>query len=69
MKLYNSIGPNPRISLGGAEQGAFMVSPLDLLGPIAVGGLWLWWFIGLLRRTSLEPIHDPNQCETEAEHA
>jgi len=57
--MFYLIGPNPRISLGGAEQGAFMVSPLDLLGPIAVGGLWLWWFLGELAKRPMMPYKDP----------
>jgi hypothetical protein len=42
---------------------------LDVAAFVGLGGLWMWWFIGLLRYTSLEPLHDPNQCETEGGHA
>jgi hypothetical protein len=53
------IGPNPRISAPGAEHGTFIVSWLDLVGPIAVGGIWLWWFFGELLKRPLVPANDP----------
>jgi hypothetical protein len=40
---------------------------LDVAAFFALGGVWVWWFARLLRQTSLEPVHGPNQCETEAE--
>ena len=57
--MFYLIGPNPRINIGGAEQGAFIVSWLDFIGPIAVGGIWLWWFFGELLKRPLMPIKDP----------
>ena len=42
---------------------------LDVAAFLALGGVWVWWFAGRLRRTSLEPVHGPNQCEPEADHA
>jgi hypothetical protein len=42
---------------------------LDLAALAAVGGLWAWWFVGLLRRRPLLPPPDPF-CPAEAtEHA
>jgi hypothetical protein len=46
-----------------ARRGPSLFWLLDLTALIALGGLWMWWFIGRLRRISLEPVHDPNQCE------
>jgi hypothetical protein len=40
---------------------------LDVAAFFALGGVWVWWFARLLRRTPLEPVHGPNQCETEGE--
>ena len=57
--MFYLIGPNPRINGGEAVQGAFIVSWLDLVGPIAVGGIWLWWFFTELNKRPLMPIKDP----------
>ncbi|MEP6847476.1 MAG: hypothetical protein ABI999_01380 [Acidobacteriota bacterium] len=57
--MFYLIGPNPRINLGGGEQGAFIVSWMDFIGPIAIGGLWLWWFMGELMKRPLVPVEDP----------
>ncbi|HEX4613057.1 MAG TPA: hypothetical protein VH092_33010 [Urbifossiella sp.] len=39
---------------------------LDAAALVAVGGVWVWWFVGRLRRVSLEPVHGPSECEPEA---
>jgi hypothetical protein len=57
--MFYLIGPNPRIALHGAEQGAFIVSWMDFVAPIAVGGIWLWWFFGELMKRPLVPAQDP----------
>ena len=36
---------------------------LDVSAFVAVGGVWLWGFVGALRRAALEPVYGPNQCE------
>jgi hypothetical protein len=59
------IGPNPRISVP-SPAGEF-ISPLDLLGPIAVGGIWLWAFFTQLIRRPLVPYNDP-YFENAVEH-
>jgi peptidoglycan/LPS O-acetylase OafA/YrhL len=41
---------------------------LDVAAGAALGGVWVWWFAGRLRRVSLEPVHGPNQCEPETDH-
>jgi hypothetical protein len=53
------IGPNPRISDHGAEHGMFIISWMDAVAPIAVGGIWLWWFFGELLKRPLVPANDP----------
>ena len=32
---------------------------LDVVAPLALGGLWLWYFVHQLKQTSLLPLHDP----------
>ena len=56
--MFYLIGPSNRIVPGGFEQGAFRISWLDLVGPIAVGGIWLWWLFGELLKRPLVPIKD-----------
>ncbi len=57
--MFWQIGPSARINSLGLEAGAFYVSWLDLAAPIAIGGLWLWWFFGQLAKKPLVPINDP----------
>jgi|SRR3954468_15493684 hypothetical protein len=61
------IGPNPRISIPGSEHGTYIISWMDALGPIAVGGLWLWWYFGELLKRPLAPVNDP-YFENAVEH-
>jgi hypothetical protein len=58
LDVFYQIGPTPRITPG-IENGAFIVSWLDLVAPIAIGGLWLWWFLGQLMSRPLVPVQDP----------
>lgn len=53
------IGPSPRINVGGLEQGAFVISWMDIVAPVAVGGIWLWYFFGQLMKRPLVPVADP----------
>jgi hypothetical protein len=32
---------------------------MDIVAPIAVGGIWLWWFFGELMKRPLVPVNDP----------
>jgi hypothetical protein len=62
MRLFDMaylISPSPRIDTHGLEQGAFVISWLDFVAPIAVGGIWLWWFFGELMKRPLVPAKDP----------
>jgi hypothetical protein len=42
---------------------------LDVFAFVAVGGVWVWWFAGRLRRAPLEPLHGADQCEREGGNA
>ena len=57
--MFYLIGPSNRVAAAGIEQGAFYVSWLDFVAPIAVGGIWLWWFFGELLKRPLVPAKDP----------
>lgn len=59
LDFFWQVGPSARINSLGLESGAFYVSWLDLAAPIAIGGLWLWWFFGQLAKKPLVPINDP----------
>ncbi len=70
--MYQIIGPAPRIGTGGAELPfSLSFSWMDFVAPIAVGGIWLWWFFGELMKRPLVPINDPflaNAVEHGKEH-
>ena len=57
--MFYLIGPSNRVAAGGLEQGVFFVSWMDFVAPIAVGGIWLWWFFGELLKRPLVPVKDP----------
>lgn len=56
--MFYLIGPNPRIDKT-IEKGAFIVSWMDLAAPIAIGGIWLWFFFGQLMKRPIVPVMDP----------
>lgn len=56
--MFYQIGPTPRITEG-FEKGAFIVSWMDVVAPIAIGGLWLWYFIGEYMKRPIVPVKDP----------
>ena len=43
----------------GDHSSVIFVSWLDVVVPIAIGGIWLWGFWGQLRQRPLLPIGDP----------
>ena len=58
--MYYLIGPSPRIGMLGQEVPFLLsFSWMDIVAPIAVGGIWLWWFFGELMKRPLIPINDP----------
>lgn len=63
--MFYLIGPSNRIS--GGDKGAFIVSWMDFVGPIAVGGIWLWWYFGELMKRPIVPANDP-YFESAVEH-
>lgn len=56
--MFYLIGPSNRIT-GGMAPGAFHISWMDFVAPVAVGGIWLWWFFGELAKRPLVPAKDP----------
>lgn len=56
--MFYQIGPTPRVS-GELEAGAFYISWMDVVAPIAVGGIWLWYFLGQLANRPVVPANDP----------
>ncbi len=56
--MFYLIGPSNRIAAG-FEPGQFYISWMDLVAPIAVGGIWLWWFFGELIKRPMVPLKDP----------
>jgi hypothetical protein len=56
--MYYLIGPSPTLESHGHEV-AFHLSWMDFVAPIAVGGIWLWWFFGELLKRPLVPVNDP----------
>ncbi len=57
--MFYLIGPSYRVAPGGLDQGAFYISWMDVVAPIAVGGIWLWWFFGELMKRPIVPAKDP----------
>ena len=39
---------------------------LDIAAIAGIGGIWIWWFIAQLRRTTLVPVNDPRLAEVSA---
>jgi hypothetical protein len=59
LDMFFLIGPSPRIEAHGADPAAFIISWMDIVAPIAVGGIWLWYFLGQLASRPLVPVMDP----------
>lgn len=57
--MFYQIAPSDRVLPGGIEQGAFYISWMDVVAPVAVGGIWLWWFFGELLKRPIVPVKDP----------
>jgi hypothetical protein len=41
----------------------------DVAAVLALGGVWLWWYVGALSRGPLDPAHGVGQCEPEEARA
>ena len=58
--MFYLISPSPRIATHGEELSlAASFSWMDIVAPIAVGGIWLWFFFGQLAKRPLVPVMDP----------
>ena len=58
--MFYQIGPSFRVDPNWTlPQGSFYVSWLDFVGPVAVGGIWLWYFFGELLKRPIVPANDP----------
>jgi len=55
--VFYHIAPSPSTTGAEPHLNAFWI--LYLLGPLAVGGIWLWAFFGELAKRPLVPIKDP----------
>jgi hypothetical protein len=56
--MFYLIEPSPMIG-GAANMSGFHITGFDVLGPIAVGGLWIWYFFVQLQKRPLVPVMDP----------
>src|ERR1044072_6923651 len=57
--LYWLIGP--QVTHGeGVHNATFSFSWLDIVAPLGVGGIWLWYFINELKKRPLLPINEPD---------
>lgn len=56
--LYWLIGPQVTHAEGGQRPG-FSFSWMDIVAPLGVGGIWLWYFINELKKRPLLPINEP----------
>jgi len=56
--MFYLISPNPRIDGSNLILSASF-SWLDIAGTVAVGGIWLWYFLGRLMSRPLVPVMDP----------
>lgn len=55
--MFYLIEPSPTVGYHLSE--GFNISLFDILGPLGVGGLWLWYFFFQLQKRPLVPIKDP----------
>ncbi|MCU1288950.1 MAG: hypothetical protein JWN60_1179 [Acidobacteria bacterium] len=58
--MFYLISPNPRISTHGKSLELWAsFSWMDIAAPLAVGGIWLWFYFGELMKRPLVPVNDP----------
>ena len=58
--MFFLISPNPRIATHGESLPlSLSFSWMDIVAPIAIGGIWLWYFFGQLMSRPLVPVMDP----------
>ena len=59
---FASTGANLHL-LEGEHESTFFVNWLDLMAPLAIGGLWLWMFLTQLAQRPLLALGDPHLRE------
>ncbi len=61
LDMFYIIGPSPMIGQVKEHllEMPFRITPWDVVAPIAIGGIWLWWFLRELKKRPLVPINDP----------
>lgn len=57
--MFYIIGPSHRVHPIAHHGIGYEFSILDLVAPVAVGGIWLWYFFGELIKRPLVPVKDP----------
>jgi hypothetical protein len=58
--MFFLISPNPRIATHGESLPlSLSFSWMDIVAPVAIGGIWLWYFFGQLMSRPLLPVMDP----------
>jgi len=57
--IFFYIGPSPRIDAHGMAPEAFIISWMDIVAPIGMGGFWVAYFINQLTKRPLVPVMDP----------
>jgi len=57
--MFWMIGPSHWVTPGAHYGEAFHISWMDFVAPIAVGGIWLWWFFGEVMKRPMVPAKDP----------
>ena len=59
LDVFYHIAPSPSTVPGAHEPHFNAFWLLYLVGPLAVGGIWLWAFFGELAKRPLVPVKDP----------
>jgi hypothetical protein len=61
--MYYMIGPSNRVTTAnsGIDPASFVssFSWLDIVAPVAIGGIWIWFFFTQLIKRPLVPVNDP----------
>lgn len=55
--MFYLIAPNPRIDHYAGK--GFTLSWMDLAAPLAIGGIWVWYFLGQYMKRPVVPVMDP----------
>jgi hypothetical protein len=61
--LFWLIAPRPIGATPATSQARFHLSWMDLVAPLGLGGIWLWFFIWQLKKRPLVPFNDPQLAE------